>query len=359
MRRVQTSDGSIVDVDTGKVLYFSRQRFVKDICQGLCCFICGADPGSKPFNDEHILPRWILSRFNLFEKQITLPNDKPFKYGSYTIPCCRECNSMMGEVFEQPMQRLFALGGEAVTDYIQKNGILIPFAWMSLIFLKSHLKDNLLTYHLDHRKGTKKIGDLYEWDGLHHIHCIARSFYVGATIEPEAFGTFFVFPAKSQGGSAGFDFVDLYQPRAMLLRIDDLVLYTVLNDSCAALNRFMPFAQLISGALSEIQVREVLGHLAYINLSLAVRPRFFTTVADDGSVVISAERIKELRFDPYVPEHLGAMIYRCCRDILEQSQQPNLQEVISDLKAGKKAFLFEGDSFIENSFTILPADRPS
>jgi hypothetical protein len=37
---IQTSDGSIEDID-GKIIYFSLNRFIRDICQGNCCFICG------------------------------------------------------------------------------------------------------------------------------------------------------------------------------------------------------------------------------------------------------------------------------------------------------------------------------
>jgi hypothetical protein len=47
-----TPDGSIID-ETGKVLFFSTNRFIDDICLGDCCFICGAKPGQKPFNNDN------------------------------------------------------------------------------------------------------------------------------------------------------------------------------------------------------------------------------------------------------------------------------------------------------------------
>ena len=42
----KTADGSFVDAN-GQVIFFSTQRFVKDICLGDCCFICGANPNDK------------------------------------------------------------------------------------------------------------------------------------------------------------------------------------------------------------------------------------------------------------------------------------------------------------------------
>jgi hypothetical protein len=92
-----SQDGSIVN-RAGKVIFFSTQRFVDDICLGDCCFICGARPEDKPFNNEHILPEWLLRRYDLFSRTITLPNDRTFRYDRYTVPCCVDCNKLMGKV---------------------------------------------------------------------------------------------------------------------------------------------------------------------------------------------------------------------------------------------------------------------
>lgn len=45
-----TTDGSIID-SKGKVIFFSTERFINDICLGDCCFICGAKPSEQEFNE--------------------------------------------------------------------------------------------------------------------------------------------------------------------------------------------------------------------------------------------------------------------------------------------------------------------
>ncbi len=100
---VKTNDGSVLD-SSGKVLYFSCERFVRDIAEGNCCFICGADKATTKFNDEHVIPDWVLKRFRLHSRTITLPNDTEFSYGRYKIPCCERCNSLLGSTFETPIQ---------------------------------------------------------------------------------------------------------------------------------------------------------------------------------------------------------------------------------------------------------------
>jgi hypothetical protein len=139
----KTHDGSIVDT-SGRVIYFSTERFVNDICLGDCCFICGAKPSEKKFNNEHILPEWLLRRFDLFARVITFPNDTTVRYDRYTVPCCDECNSLMGEVVEKPISEVVEGGAQAINDFASKGNLLKLVVWMGLIFLKTHLKDRSL-----------------------------------------------------------------------------------------------------------------------------------------------------------------------------------------------------------------------
>src|ERR1700719_2400009 len=98
----KTKDGSVLDGD-GRVLLFSVDRFVNDIGEGDCCFICGASPGSQVFNNEHVIPDWLLAKHRFRSSRISLPNATDFIYGRYTIPCCQECNSQMAETYEKPI----------------------------------------------------------------------------------------------------------------------------------------------------------------------------------------------------------------------------------------------------------------
>ena len=138
----------------------------------------------------------------------------------------------MNEVFEKPIHHMINNGYEAVYNYLKKNGPLLFFNWMALIYIKTHLKDKHLRFFRDNRKGDENISDFYEWEDLHHIHCIARSFYTKAQIDKNAFGSFIVLPAKVELHFENFDYGDIYLGRALLLRIDEVCFFAVLNDSC-------------------------------------------------------------------------------------------------------------------------------
>ena len=174
-RFIKTEDGSVLD-ESGRVLYFSVERFIRDICEGDCCFICGVSPSQAEFNDEHVHPKWVLKKFDLFDKRIGLPNDSDFRYGSYTIPCCKSCNSQMGLTFETPISQLVEQKFNAVSKYMVDKGPWLLFMWLNLIFIKAHLKDKSLRLHKDRRKPDDRISDYYTWEDLHHIHYVSRSF---------------------------------------------------------------------------------------------------------------------------------------------------------------------------------------
>ncbi|TMK46793.1 MAG: HNH endonuclease [Alphaproteobacteria bacterium] len=115
------ADGSVIDEATGKIIFFSTERFVNDICLGDCCFICGAKQGEKEFNNEHILPEWLLRRFNLFDRVITLTNGATVQYSRYTLPCCADCNSLMGDEIERPLSEAISGGLDALIELIKKT----------------------------------------------------------------------------------------------------------------------------------------------------------------------------------------------------------------------------------------------
>jgi len=147
---METPAKTITDAN-GKVLLFSCDQFITDICEGNCCFICGAKPGSKEFNDEHVFPRWFLKRFNLFDKEITLSNGHKHRYSTYRVSCCKDCNSFLGKTLEVPVSQLLLGSYSDIRKRLDEGSIKQLFIWLCLIFFKTHMKDRFLRVNLDPR----------------------------------------------------------------------------------------------------------------------------------------------------------------------------------------------------------------
>lgn len=95
----------------------------------------------------------------------------------------------MAREFEDPISNLIAGGDKAVFEHVTREGPWLLFRRLALILFKTHLKDRSLRFNLDKRQGAEKISELYDWEEMHHIHCIARSFYTGAQLDPTVFGS--------------------------------------------------------------------------------------------------------------------------------------------------------------------------
>ena len=176
------SDGTVVD-RRGRLIFLPIGRFCDLMSSDDRCFICAAAKDAKPFNDEHVMPSWILRNLELHDKSIQLSNRTLFGYSKYVVPCCEDCNSQMGSRIERRVQKLFEGGLQSLSDYLKSEGPLVLMAWLALIFIKAYHKDIYLRLNRDRRQPSHMIADLYEWENLHHIYCIARTFYSGASMD--------------------------------------------------------------------------------------------------------------------------------------------------------------------------------
>jgi hypothetical protein len=348
-----TEDGSAVRND-GSVIVFSIERFIRDIVEGDCCFVCGKNRNQVPFNDEHVIPDWILRRTGLYERQIALPNETLYRYREYKVPCCVPCNSLMGRTFELPISKLFEQGYDAVAEHMKtKEGIAQLFIWLAFIYLKTHLKDLSLRMHRDRRMPDDLIADVYDWENLHHVHCVARSYLARVAIDPEVIGSVLLLPAKVGLDGEQFDYGDNYPGRTLLLRIGDIALFAVLNDARAVLQfrtepeqaqLGYPLLTSITHALSPIQVRELMAELVYTNLRIQDRP-IFKTVVDPitEQATIIAETPVGYHLGVGNREFYGELLYSFCRNRIDMIAEPERSEIRGRVKEGRFSFLWAED----------------
>lgn len=341
-------DQSVVD-NTGKIIYFSVDRFKSDIALDNCCFLCGAKPSEKKFNDEHIIPNWILKKYNLHNRNITLPNGEISKYSQYKVPCCEECNGFLGEKIEKPIQEIVSGGIDRIKDYVAENGFLLLFQWLNLLFLKTHLKDREYRYFVDRRDPDYKISEIYDWEGLHHIHCIARSPYTKCQIDSKVFCSILILPTKSFNAQEQFDYGDNFPGKGLLVRFDDFCIISILNDSCASVNLFENEIRSIEGFLNPLQYREILVRLSYINVNLKIRPKYFTDFNYNKACKIVAQLPDYFEFEDKEIYNYGDFLYSATHDFIDNIKNPNKADILKNVKNGTYTFLFdENGNFINN-----------
>jgi len=349
----QRDDCDVID-PTGKMIYFSIRRFIERIAEGDACFICGTERSTVPFNDEHVIPEWILSRYNLHGRSITLPNESGIGYGQYKLPCCETCNSEMSTTFEKPISDLVKAGYAEVAKYMAERDPWLIFKWLCLIFMKTHLKGKQLRLYLDRRNGEGTLADLYDWPEFHHIHCVARSFYTRAILAPAVMGTLFVWPARTLPGEEEFDYGDSYLGRTVLLRLGEIAFIAVLNDSGCVRSWLDKALRRIGGPLSSLQLRELMTRMAFINIHLTDRPQYrseFEGVFHNpdypnlllapGPYTIGAVLPETFSVEKVSPEILGKMLVHNLEGPIGALLPPNAREAsLNSMADGQHSFIF-------------------
>lgn len=355
MNLLHLPNGYVYDADTGRTIYVPAEEFRKNIVEGHHCFICNASPDAVPFNAEHVIPDWILRRYNLHSQRITLPNNATLLYGQYTVPCCEACNSLMADEFETPISKLLAQGYNAVVEFLEAEGPDLLFTWITRIFLKTHLKDRELRFHLDRREPDVRIADLHTWGDFHHLHCVSRAFYTGATLAPEVIGSLIVLPMdkKITNRFSPFDYGDLSEAQAVLLQLDDICFICVLND-CKAAQMILREDELkrITHPITPLQAEEVLANAAFINTRLRNRPRFVSSIGKNDYAIVAQFEGQGPELEPASQQEtqslLGSLMYRSMFLTLESIGAP--PEIHKAVLQGRYSVLFDDKGqFINNS----------
>lgn len=361
-RFFRLSDGSVINQD-GKIIFFSESRFASEICESGFCFICGTPPGDVDFNGEHVIPNWLLRQFGLHTKKITLPNNESVLYSKYRIPCCINCNHLMGKLIEQPIREIFSNGYRGVSEHKKKYGPSLFMNWMALIFIKCHLRDRTLRVIKDKRSHNHKISDLYYWQTLHHVHTVARSFYTGVRYRGGVPGSFLIIPSRSDDIFDKFDYHDFYPYQCMMIKIGDLALYAVFGDCCLSLDLINSILARITAPLNAFQVREIAAELALASASIDARPTFrYNFKNDTGISRITVQKLKHIRPLRTGYDLRGQIMHSIFRNFDFSnftSRGQNGQAILEIIGTGRYSFLFDDlGNFIDKKYaTGMPPDQ--
>lgn len=264
---------SIIEKDkilNKRIVFMGIEEFKKEIIENKKCFICGAiekkkgikDEERKNFNDEHIIPDWMIRRCNLSNKKITLPNGSKLPYTKYKIQCCEECNSKLGRVIEKPISRLFFKGNDELLKEPRRKGVdLNLFRWLCIIFIKVHLKDSTFLGAMD------KEDDTFDWEGLYRVWNTGRNYLKEITLEDESLGTLIFLECKNENNNL-YDYMDDLTNKTIMIKIGKICLIGVLDDRGKVSIILKNTLKKIKEPLTDLERKEVFYRVNYIRKNL-------------------------------------------------------------------------------------------
>lgn len=95
------------------------------------CFVCAVPLSEGSRTAEHVLPKWLQGRFNLWGQELVLINGTAIRYEQLKIQCCFECNNTRLSPLENRISAAVADGYDALMQLPRFD----LFRWMAKIYL--------------------------------------------------------------------------------------------------------------------------------------------------------------------------------------------------------------------------------
>lgn len=108
------------------------------------CFICYASLNEDNSSKEHIFPKWVLKKFDLFNSSLRIVNGSTIKYSQLTIPACRDCNNEHLAKLEIDTKNLY----ENRFQNLNRKDEITLAQWSAKILLGSVFKETSLSSNI-------------------------------------------------------------------------------------------------------------------------------------------------------------------------------------------------------------------
>lgn len=136
-KRVGMSEAEEFPAHSDYVMVKVNRAVDRDNIRTRRCFVCGGQPSTGA--GEHVLPKWLQTRFGLFDERLTLINGTFIPYRSLTVPCCADCNTGFLSRIETDVQEIVERGWvESCSD------CLSVARWMAKILVGILVKETAL-----------------------------------------------------------------------------------------------------------------------------------------------------------------------------------------------------------------------
>lgn len=182
------------------------------------CFLCGGPPTAG--KGEHVFPRWLQKRFDLWDQKLTLLNGTRIPYREIRVPACVDCNS---RVLGKTETYVSGLRGSTVSKWSHSHSFEVG-RWLSKILIGILVKEASLL----HDRSSPELGVIFppeEIAELILLHLLVQSwrktirFQSLHTVHPF---TLYVYEIEKDHDFADFNLSTNLLGKSLCMRFGDL-----------------------------------------------------------------------------------------------------------------------------------------
>lgn len=241
------------------------------------CFLCGQVLSGINSADEHIFPKWLQNRFQLWDKSLELLNGTTIPYRRLLIPCCKQCNSYFLSQVEDSIRKAHSSGFETFKALPR----LMIFQWLSKIFFGLLFRElSLLNDRRDPSLGFVVSEEMIKrYRVLHYFLQSVRLPFVFRAFQPWSIFIFRLLPFNDE---RDFDYYDVLHTLTFGLRLGEIGVIASLQD-VGLQEQLQAKLQVVLEPLRlhPIQFAEIMARVTYGNLQMTRDPKFMISEAPD------------------------------------------------------------------------------
>ncbi len=227
------------------------------------CFLCRRPLRETKATLEHVFPRWLLKRLDLYDHSITLANNTTIKYYQLTVPCCENCNKAGEKSLETPISGAFEQGYEAVSTVDHRTLAL----WCLKMYYGIRFKEHLLPR--DRRNRNRgRITRQEELKEMRLLFMILQGIRMDIQYVVEPWSLWVYRVKVSANESERFYFADLVDVSMFSIRINDVGIVMLPRDFGLVKNSEYAsnFDGFLDCTLHPQQLNEIAARAAYFDI---------------------------------------------------------------------------------------------
>lgn len=247
-----------------------------------CCFLCGQDLVEQASSEEHVFPKWLQNKFDLWDQTITLLNRTHIQYRFLKIPCCNKCNNL----FLSPIENIVKSRLECGFDNFKNIERESLFYWLGKIYYGLLYKELFLLYE----RSTPSKGSILTAEFLKQLK--AHYLFLQGIRGKHRFEEFFpasIFIFNTQTPSEieqQWDFIDNIDGMFIAIRMGEIGVIATLQDGGAQESMKDLLEDFHKIKLHPIQFREVAAIISYKSTLFNRNPKYISFGEKDSVATI-------------------------------------------------------------------------
>jgi hypothetical protein len=185
------------------------------------CFMCRVELTKETASQEHIYPKWVLKKYNMFDHVLTLPNKTKIPYRQWKVQCCKNCNGIRMSEIESQIKKSISEGIKSVKSLDEE---LIVWWLLKLYYAKIYKEAQL-------KKDISKpeFGQLIEselFERYNDIFFYLSELYKGFKFRDPKPYDLYIFKTTEE---ATFDYIDDTISHTVYIRLDSIIFICCFN----------------------------------------------------------------------------------------------------------------------------------